>query len=215
MKLQAGSIYRSNNCGDFVIVKDEGKTAVTVRFVDTGYEAVFQRSHVVRGTIKDRMHRSVLGIGYRGEGPFSGWENNKPTGAYIAWRGMLERCYSSGYQALRPTYTGCTVDPVWHNFQNFAEWYESNHKDGLHVDKDIKVDGNKVYSPKTCLLVSAEENNIKAHAKHYKLVSPSGVITNIYNMAEFARKNGLSDKNLSAVWLGKRKSHKGWTALAG
>lgn len=74
---------------------------------------------------------------------------------YEAWLGMLVRCYSERFLKKNPSYIGCTVCEEWHNFQVFAEWYtrEDEYGRGYHLDKDILVKGNKLYSPKTCCLV--------------------------------------------------------------
>ena len=110
-----------------------------------------------------------------------------------------------------PTYIGCTVCIEWNNFQNFAGWFNENYIEGYDLDKDIKVNGNKVYSPVTCLIVTPKENTIKARAKSYRLTSPEGDIIDIYNMAEFCRDNSLCKANMSAVHRGCINQHKGWT----
>ncbi|WAW11482.1 DNA-binding domain protein [Aeromonas phage vB_AceP_PAc] len=74
---------------------------------------------------------------------------------------MIRRCYTNKF----PAYIGCTVDEWWFNFQNFAEWYVGHKnygKDGYHLDKDLTVIGNKVYSPETCDLIPATLNNYVA-----------------------------------------------------
>lgn len=73
--------------------------------------------------------------------------------AYRAWCSMLSRCYSQVYQASKPTYVGCTVDVAWLSFTVFREWWLLNYRDGFHLDKDILVPNNKVYSAATCLYV--------------------------------------------------------------
>lgn len=61
-----------------------------------------------------------------------------------------------------PTYTDCEVCDEWLNFQNFAKWYDENfyEVDGerMHLDKDILVKGNKIYSPETCIFVPQKIN---------------------------------------------------------
>ena len=112
------------------------------------------------------------------------------------------------------TYIGCTVCELWHNFQNFAEWYDENYSagmEGYHLDKDIKIKGNKVYSPSTCMFVKPGDNTIQATAKHYRLNSPNGVLHEIYNMRKFCRDHELNRSSMIAVSKGKQKTHKGWT----
>ena len=76
----------------------------------------------------------------------------------------MVRCYDKEYQEKRPTYISCKVDEDWHNFQNFAEWYEENYyevgDERMHLDKDILVKHNKIYSPDTCIFVPITINSL-------------------------------------------------------
>lgn len=72
---------------------------------------------------------------------------------YRVWLRMLERCYSSKYQDKSPTYKGCSVCYEWLTFSNFKSWMEQQDWEGKQLDKDLKVKGNKVYSPDTCMFV--------------------------------------------------------------
>lgn len=78
---------------------------------------------------------------------------------YSKWIGMLERCYSEKYIAKRPTYQNCFVCEGWLTFSNFKAWMEQQDYEGKQLDKDLLVRGNKVYSPDTCLFVSAQVNS--------------------------------------------------------
>ena len=71
------------------------------------------------------------------------------------WTHMMKRCYGNNRTKKNLSYVGCTVCEEWHNYQNFARWFEENywHADFYVLDKDILKKGNKVYSPDTCLLV--------------------------------------------------------------
>lgn len=71
---------------------------------------------------------------------------------------MLRRCYTGKF----PAYVDCSVDNLWMNFQNFAEWYTSHKNYGkkeYHLDKDLTVIGNKVYGQDTCDLIPATLNS--------------------------------------------------------
>jgi hypothetical protein len=72
---------------------------------------------------------------------------------YCRWRDMLARCYSEKYQERYPTYKGCTVIDEWLLFSNFKRWMEKQDWEGKDLDKDLLVEGNKVYSPETCVFV--------------------------------------------------------------
>jgi hypothetical protein len=79
---------------------------------------------------------------------------------YQTWVGMLERCYSPKLHNKHPTYSGCTTSMAWLRFSNFRKWMETQDWEGNHLDKDLLVQGNKVYSPETCLFVSRGLNNL-------------------------------------------------------
>lgn len=79
---------------------------------------------------------------------------------YITWAHMIQRCYSGKFQEKNPTYIGCSVCPEWLLFSNFARWMESQEWKGKELDKDIINDGNKVYSPSECCLVTHAINKI-------------------------------------------------------
>ena len=203
--LTVGEIFESNNCGKFKVISDDGSQSVRIEFIETGYTTVVRRGHIKLGVIKDALMPTVYGVGFIGEG---GITNKK---VRSLWSGMLQRCYSAKCQQRHPTYRGCTVAAEWHNFRNFEQWFDDNYKPGLHLDKDIRIPGNKVYSPKTCSFVSRAENNIEAQAKHYAFLSPDGVRHDVYNLAEFARRRGLTHSRMSSVHNGNNSHHKNWT----
>jgi hypothetical protein len=92
---------------------------------------------------------------------------------------MLARCYSEKFHEKQPTYIGCTVCEEWHNFQNYAKWYDENYYevDGykMNLDKDILVKGNKIYSPETCVFVPDFINLLFVNRKQYRGSLPVGV----------------------------------------
>lgn len=84
----------------------------------------------------------------------------KGTDAYTYWHSMLQRCYSKRCLDKHPTYIGCRVCDQWLTFSNFKRWFDENHSKGYHLDKDIIVKGNKVYSPETCCFVPKRINTL-------------------------------------------------------
>lgn len=77
---------------------------------------------------------------------------------YVVWSDMLMRCYSEKYQRKSPTYVGCTVCEEWLIFSNFKAWMEKQDWEGKVLDKDLLVEGNKIYSPSTCKFLPNEIN---------------------------------------------------------
>ena len=111
--------------------------------------------------------------------------------AHYKWYRMLERCYSERYLAKKPTYRGCCVCDEWLTFSNFEKWFSDPDKgycERYHLDKDILVKGNKIYSPNTCCFVPQEINSlfIKDNSKRGSL--PIGV-TNGYKGSFVAQVN--------------------------
>ena len=113
-------------------------------------------------------------IGYTGTGKYS---HTKDKRAHTVWIGMMKRCYDSNFKSRLPTYIHCEVCVEWHNFQNFAEWfYKQSHWEDWELDKDIRVKGNKLYSPKTCGLVPPCINKVFIQRKRTKYLDlPIGV----------------------------------------
>lgn len=94
---------------------------------------------------------------------------------YRRWVHMLERCYSERYQEKKPTYIGCTVCEEWLRFSNFKSWMETQDWEGKHLDKDLLVEGNKIYSPDTCIFVTNVVNTFLTDSKAIRGDWPIGV----------------------------------------
>lgn len=94
---------------------------------------------------------------------------------YAAWASMLRRCYNESVLKQNPTYKGCSVCEEWHKFSSFRAWWDERHVEGWHLDKDILVKGNKVYSPETCCFVPREINNLFVKKTRCRGPYPIGV----------------------------------------
>lgn len=106
------------------------------------------------------IRRTVIGVGYISKGIYKSRLDGDMTHEYISWRDMIHRCYNPRLIDKYPTYSECEVCDEWHDFQNFAKWSDDSNFSGLgyHVDKDLLVQGNKVYSPENCCLLPPELN---------------------------------------------------------
>lgn len=97
---------------------------------------------------------------------------HKPS--YNTWAEMLRRCYSHEQSDKWSAYRGCSVCDEWLVFDNFDRWYNAHYVEGWHLDKDILVKGNKVYSPQTCCFVPQIINeSVKSNIRKREL--PQGV----------------------------------------
>lgn len=100
--------------------------------------------------------------------------------SYKLWQSMLQRCYSEKYHQRRPTYKGCSVCEEWKYFSNFKRWFEVHYRTdengkAYHLDKDLLVKGNKLYSPETCVFVPPEVNIILLQSEKSRGEYPIGV----------------------------------------
>lgn len=75
---------------------------------------------------------------------------------YGVWRDMIYRC-TSKKERLR-NYWDCSVCEEWRYFSNFKDWCEKQDYKGMSLDKDLKIPGNKVYSPEACMFVPQRIN---------------------------------------------------------
>lgn len=135
---------------------------------------------VREGTVKNPYHPTVFKKGFTGLGKYSSRGlDGKLNKSYNTWNGILERCYCKKFSKRVSTYKDVTVCEEWYNFQNFAKWFEENYKpeymEGWHLDKDILIKGNKIYSPETCCFVPQEVNSIFKSSLSYRGEYPIGV----------------------------------------
>jgi hypothetical protein len=208
--MAVGTQYKTKRHGLIEIVEYNGTNAVTVIFKRTLSTRTVSANKVRRGAVKDFMQPTVHGVGLLGVGDHVASIKGKDTKAYKVWSGMLQRCYCEKYQARYPTYMGCTVCDEWHNFNIFADWFYENYIVGCHLDKDTLINGNKIYSPKSCVFITPKENTIKSSAKEYKVISPEGESVTVYNMSGFCEEMGLSRSRMTKVLSGKSSHHRGW-----
>lgn len=149
----------TNKDGHRVTIKSLNKNRV-ILVTEKGNCFETDRSAVRQCIFKVRDAPTVCGVGYIGYGIYKSKQNGKHTPSYQSWRDMLRRCYDKG--SVRWTNygdEGVSVCSEWHNFQNFAGWYCTQHVGQFptyHLEKDFS--GMKEYSPKNCKLLPSYLN---------------------------------------------------------
>ena len=168
-----GKVCKSNLSGDFKILKYNDTTNVEIQFIDTGFETVARLGNIKSGNVKDRYLPSVYDVGVIGA-KYPTKVNGVHTKEYTLWGHMLQRCYSTTLKKQRPTYMGCEVSDNFKSYEYFYEWCNRQvgfDNEGWHLDKDLLIKENKVYSESACIFIPQEINSMllksdKKRGKH-------------------------------------------------
>ena len=99
---------------------------------------------------------------------------------YDLWKSMIRRCFDEKLKARQSTYKDVTCCDEWLSFANFFEWCNkevgySGKPEGMELDKDILVRGNRVYSPEACSLVPRAVNALLNSHGNSRGKYPQGV----------------------------------------
>ena len=161
-----GKVCKSKSSGDFKVLKYNDSANVEIQFLNTGFEMFARFGDIRNGEVKDPYSQSVHGVGITGA-KYPIRVSGVQTKEYSLWMNMLRRCYSDKYQKKYPTYEGCEVSDNFKSYEYFYEWCHSqigfgNDGNGnpFHLDKDLLVKGNKVYSESTCVFIPREINQV-------------------------------------------------------
>lgn len=144
-------------------------------------------------------NKLVCGVGMNDVGNININEYEKKW--YSVWRSMLRRCYNKKSLATCTTYIGCTVSEEWKTASNFKKWFDLNYIVGYQLDKDILVDGNKVYSPETCRFIPMFINYLFLDSGKARGLYPLGVYLN-RRVNRFVARMKVGNKNKVAKSLG-------------
>lgn len=104
---------------------------------------------------------------------------SKRSKSKIVHMSMLARCKEGGiYQRNAPTYIGCKMSENFKDFKKFEIWHRSQIGygcDDYDIDKDLLIEGNKLYSEDTCVLIPAALNAFLTFRQTTKNSLPIGV----------------------------------------
>lgn len=164
---------------EMTIIKCEGNRHCTIEFDNGVIIEDIQYYSIRNGRVDNPYYPSVFEIGYIGVGKYSPGNDKY---CYNRWVGVMERVNSEKAKLNNPSYSGVTVCKEWECFQNFADWfyknYEADYMKDWHLDKDILIKGNKIYSPETCRFVPQEINKFFIRRKALIGGLPVGVSLN-------------------------------------
>lgn len=141
------------------------------------YEKTVSAKALKEGSFRNNYRPTTQGLGYMGDGIYS-WNGDEDVQkAYQVFTGMFSRCYDPYTQSKQPAYIGCSVDARWYDFQVFAKFYVESPfcSLGYHLDKDLLIRGNRVYSPEACTLLPPEVNSALSSTPESASGLPLGV----------------------------------------
>lgn len=236
-----GSIWMSNNCGEFKIIgkSDRYRIYKNNTHVHIYYFCEFSDGTIVeaettsikRGNVGNPNIITLGGIGYIGQGKWKSSVKSKITKEYNLFSSIIERCYNPTSKSYRYYgLLGMTLCKELHNFQNFCDMlyslenYEEWKNDSLmywELDKDTLCDKlniyPKVYSSKTCLFVTKSNNILemqnRLYNKKHLATSPTGEQFIFTNITAFSKENNLTKSHVSDCLLGRASHHKKWTFI--
>lgn len=166
-----GKIFQSKKCGDFVVLEFKDCFNVSIKFLDTGYEAVVASENMKRGLVKDYYAKHTHGVGYLGSANASvGYEH-----LYQKWVSMISRCY--GTHKDDKYYEDCDISEDFLNFTKFRDWalsQKGSDMKGWVLDKDLLSDGVKMYSANTCCFIP-HALNVVFNKKFTQQLDGSGI----------------------------------------
>lgn len=162
------------------IVEYYGAFNVIVEFQDEYKAKVHtQYDNFKKGKVKNPYDKIIFNVGYFGEGKYN---RKKYKTVYNYWYDMLKRCYEPYYINKNLTYVDCFVEEYFHNFQNFAKWYEENYyevnDEKMQLDKDILEKGNKIYNRKHMVFVPQRINLLFTKRDNDRGNTPIGTYKN-------------------------------------
>lgn len=160
--------FESNTSNSFTVLRKSNEKQHREFLYEIEFEEIngikhkrlAKRKNIIAGEVKNPYYPVIYGVGYLGNTSKKGNDY-----IYSRWKSMLKRCYEPNHDNYRwYGAKGVSVDKRWHCFENFLndffliDGYDENNIKNLHLDKDIKIPGNKIYSLKACKFVSANEN---------------------------------------------------------
>lgn len=177
MTSYTGTLYDTNVSGQVEILSEPINGKVEVRFLNTGYTTTAYLSNIRAGTIRDKLMPTVYGVGVFGT-KYPAKLNGVIQKEYSLWTDMLKRCYDAKEHYRYPNYIGCSVSENFKSYEYFYEWCQKQvgfGNPGWHLDKDLLVKGNKVYSEDTCVFLPPELNTVLTTAGSIRGQLPIGV----------------------------------------
>lgn len=209
-----GRIFRSNNFGDFKVLKRSGsdnqhRKVYTIQFLYTGYKTTANSKAIKNGSVRDLWYPSVFGKGYLGVIP----KGEVELSLKRTWENMMSRCYNPK-DRLYHLYggAGVFVSKRWLSFKNFLHdakllpnWHKKI-KDMKNFNLDKDYYNSNAYSVNTCVWLSREENSLyrKGYFKPLKVTYPDGKCEVFLSRSKLEKSLHISSAELTSKLEGRK-----------
>lgn len=171
-EIKVGQVYKTWQGAEVTVVEYNSAADILVRF-DEPFEVLMRttQGNLKKGHLHNKYLPSVCGVGIVGDSV----HDNKGK-MYQTWSGMLKRVYDPANFQTATTYQDCTVREDWYHLNNFKEWFSTQTLESdFHLDKDLLVKGNTVYSPEKCVFVPRDINTFLTDRARHRGEWPIGV----------------------------------------
>ena len=175
-----GAVFKTNNYGDVEVTEYIDSHNITVKFLNTGAIKNTTASALTTGILKDSEVHDTHKYGVM-DMPNELQKGKPKPREYSIWNGIRQRCYNENNRDNLMSYKGIKMSDNFKLYSYFKEWCHKQigfNEDGWHLDKDILVKGNKVYSEDTCCFVPPEINCTITNNKSVRGRFPQGVTYN-------------------------------------
>lgn len=151
---------------EYFSIKPVWRDSKNARNVATGEKVVIPARYQLKVKaarfLKEAWNPQCFKRTYEGKGYLGTNNVDCKSPEFYRWTNMVQRCYNKKIHKYKPYYKDKSVCEEWLNFANFRIWYREHIIEGAKVDldKDILCQGNKVYSPETCVFVEHYINTV-------------------------------------------------------
>lgn len=129
---------------------------------------------------------------------------------YSVWHSMAYRASGGKILEKRPTYLGVECCEDWLFFSNFKAWMETQHWEGMHLDKDILSYSDGIYSPDTCAFVPASINTLLLSSNAIRGDLPLGVTTSKSGRYLCQVRTGIRAERIRSLHDSPEEAHSRW-----
>lgn len=126
---------------------------------------------------------------------------------YLTWKRMVERCYAEVVLGVNPTYKDKRVSEEWRYASKFEKWMTNQNWEGMELDKDMILIGNKEYHPDLCWFIPKRVNLVLGVSEGKRGEYPLGVCHHNDGVNKYVARSG---QKYLGIFPTIDKAHAAW-----